>query len=277
MVDLSNIITDPSVSFIEPTQYQFSDNPFTAGAEFAAQGQRRRQEQRFLDTLATNNALRAIMAQRLAAQAAQEQRFTDLAGNLDKFVGAFGPNAVASQVGFEPSGFTNTIQQQLLAGGAADIAKTTGEATDAFREGGQAAQFVPGLLSAGGIAGLTSVTPTSVEAAAAAAGPELSGFVRGIHVKGKDRVLGQDLLEQLIARSSRPAPTGTEGQFAQMTEIQGNTVKELINTLELQEPGAKAQYVIRPDRNVAVVLVGPDGRQFGTTIVVDENGHTREE
>ncbi len=156
-------INDPSIALLNIPFAGASGDPFQAPNEFAQNLARTREQREFLATLAGNNQLRAVLAQRLATQEGESGRFSDIASNLPAFIDMLGRQGAAGFIGAQPTGFSSAADLTDIGGRQGTIASDLGTAVNQALQGGQAFAIDPALQ---GVAGLTSTStdPTAVQA-----------------------------------------------------------------------------------------------------------------
>jgi len=258
MADASDIISDPSIALLGVPRAPIDANPFTAGQRFAIGNDREREAQAFLQNLAGNNQLRALMQQRLNAHEQQLERLKQ----LEQLRLTLGPAGAAGAAGLPVTGFATASTPVAFAQSQADAQKTASEATLAGAQAGPTPLQSPVFSAVTGFE-VEERVPTGVQKSQAAAKvPKAKGFLpSGI---GFERPLTEQELAQTIQKGQGLSitgqgmsvdPTGSEGRVP--TPQQSAKLDDLLVKLEQGFPGKSYRAVVRAD-GVAVVIETDD-------------------
>ena len=265
MVDLSSIIGDPSVATQNIPFARGSGNPFLLPFEFAQNAAREREGRSFLQTLAGNNQLRAILAQRLAAQDAAGQRFSDIAGNLDKFQAAGGATGALNIAGFQGNEFSRAADPAAIAGLQGTAQTALSEATLKAAEAGQPVRQSNEQFQGTDFTRLPDATPLGVQKSTAAARvpqvtvPGGAGSVLKFPANLDEVAKARDRINRVprssAVRQSPAVDANGAATTVPATEAQQIKAQEIIDTLSRVNVGRKTyEFRVRPDDKVAEIV-----------------------
>jgi len=286
MVDLSSIIGDPSVATQNIPFARGSGNPFLLPFEFAQNAAREREGRSFLQTLAGNNQLRAILAQRLAAQGSRDARFKGITSNFDKIAAELGASATGDLAGFTQGGnpFSRARDPISIVEQQGTAQTALAEATLKGVQSGFVTSQSPAQAEVTGTTLLPRETPLSVQSSVAAARvPTISGAIgAGVDLKAAAQPGDVELLRNRInnvptsvVQTAPPddSVTGLAGQIIPMNDAQEKSVTEVVATLSRTNADKTYTAYVRPkDRAVVVVEVDKATGQRTDVLAFDTNG-----